>query len=94
MGELIIQDKIIISEIEKVLDIIYKASGRRADAGLIKKFMKNWEVPWKSRRIPDMCGWIPGILTQRSVRLWYVFIKMETYTLEIIRGHSAALRIM
>lgn len=39
MGELIIQDKIIISEIEKVLDVIYKASGRRADAGLIKKFI-------------------------------------------------------
>ena len=41
MGELIIQDKIIISEIEKVLDVIYKASGRRADAGLIKKFICN-----------------------------------------------------
>ena len=39
MGELIIQDKIIISEIEKVLDIIYKASGRRADAGLIKIYL-------------------------------------------------------
>ena len=41
MGELIIQDKIIISEIEKVLDIIYKPSDRRPDEGLIKNFIFN-----------------------------------------------------